>query len=139
MGCRAGPTWGGMYGVSPDGSPDPAGVGEVEPEGEEPVEVLAELEDEVTSELAESEDEVPEDMEDAMAWLEELAAGQGAPMEELPSLSLQRARRRIQRQKLVLTIHPAVRRHPAQELAALTDREVAGVDGDPGVEIRPRR
>ncbi|HSM54658.1 MAG TPA: tetratricopeptide repeat protein [Candidatus Sulfomarinibacteraceae bacterium] len=36
---------------------------------------------------AEALDEVPEDLEDAMAWLEQLAAQQGAPVEELPSLS----------------------------------------------------
>lgn len=31
--------------------------------------------------------DVPEDLEEAMAWLESLAAKQGAPLEELPSLS----------------------------------------------------
>lgn len=32
-------------------------------------------------------DDVPEDIDDAMAWLEQLAAKQGAPIEELPSIS----------------------------------------------------
>ncbi len=32
-------------------------------------------------------DDVPEDLEEAMAWLEQLAAQQGAPLEELPTLS----------------------------------------------------
>ena len=39
---------------------------------------------------AEEEDtvvEVPEDLDDAMAWLEELAAQQGAPVEELPTVA----------------------------------------------------
>lgn len=31
--------------------------------------------------------EVPKDLDDAMAWLEQLAANQGAPLDELPSLS----------------------------------------------------
>ncbi|RMG91095.1 MAG: tetratricopeptide repeat protein [Chloroflexi bacterium] len=43
-------------------------------------ELTAEISDEVIS-------EPPEDPEAAMAWLEELAARQGAPLEELPSLS----------------------------------------------------
>lgn len=34
-----------------------------------------------------SDDDVPEDLDEAMAWLEQLAAQQGAPVEELPSLS----------------------------------------------------
>lgn len=34
-----------------------------------------------------SEDDVPEDLDEAMAWLERLAAQQGAPEDELPSLS----------------------------------------------------
>lgn len=34
-----------------------------------------------------SEDDVPEDLDEAMAWLEQLAAQQGAPAEELPSLA----------------------------------------------------
>jgi tetratricopeptide (TPR) repeat protein len=38
-------------------------------------------------ELLETIPDVPEDLDDAMAWLEELAAKQGAPIEELPSLS----------------------------------------------------
>ena len=32
-------------------------------------------------------DDVPEDLEEAMAWLEQLASQQGAPLEELPSLA----------------------------------------------------
>ncbi|KAA3662017.1 MAG: hypothetical protein DWQ04_14640, partial [Chloroflexi bacterium] len=38
-------------------------------------------------ELLETIPDVPEDLDDAMNWLEELAAKQGAPLEELPSLS----------------------------------------------------
>lgn len=34
-----------------------------------------------------SEDDIPEDLDEAMAWLEQLAAQQGAPADELPSLS----------------------------------------------------
>src|SRR5690606_5416044 len=37
-------------------------------------------------ELGMSEHDVPEDLEDAMAWLEQLAARQGAPLDELPTL-----------------------------------------------------
>ena len=32
-------------------------------------------------------DDVPDDLDDAMSWLEELAAKQGAPLEELPSIA----------------------------------------------------
>ncbi len=38
-------------------------------------------------ELLETIPDVPEDLDEAMAWLEELAAKQGAPLEELPSIS----------------------------------------------------
>ncbi len=34
-----------------------------------------------------SEDDIPEDLDEAMVWLEQLAAQQGAPADELPSLS----------------------------------------------------
>lgn len=34
-----------------------------------------------------SDDDIPEDLDEAMAWLEQLAAQQGAPADELPSLS----------------------------------------------------
>ena len=39
--------------------------------------------------MDEAEAEIPEDLDEAMAWLETLAAKQGAPMEELPSLQIQ--------------------------------------------------
>ncbi len=48
---------------------------------------LIELEDVAMSEADLTGLEVPEDMDDAMAWLEALAAQQGAKLEELPSLS----------------------------------------------------
>ncbi len=48
---------------------------------------LVELEDVAVSEADLTELEVPEDMDDAMAWLEALAAQQGARLEELPTLS----------------------------------------------------
>jgi tetratricopeptide (TPR) repeat protein len=48
---------------------------------------LVELEDVAVSEADLTELEVPEDMDDAMAWLEALAAQQGAKLEELPTLS----------------------------------------------------
>ncbi|MFW6042473.1 MAG: tetratricopeptide repeat protein [Chloroflexota bacterium] len=61
----------------------------------EPPEVPEEAEEELATiepapgaeDESETLDEVPEDLEDAMAWLEQLAAQQGAPAEELPSLS----------------------------------------------------
>lgn len=42
--------------------------------------------EEAVSEDEVSEEEVPEDLDDAMAWLEQLAAKQGASLDELPSL-----------------------------------------------------
>jgi len=74
---------------------------QAEPAGLEPaedlawMETLAEAADEPELESAAGvsetaatggEDDVPEDLEEAMAWLEKLAAEQGAPMDELPSL-----------------------------------------------------
>ena len=84
-----------------DELPDmPEPVAEVElPEPEAEVEAEAEVESVVVDELeieAEIEtgmpaittetDEVPEDLDDAMAWLEQLAAKQGAPLDELPTV-----------------------------------------------------
>ncbi|MDX1687010.1 MAG: tetratricopeptide repeat protein [Candidatus Promineifilaceae bacterium] len=51
----------------------------VEEPAEEPTEVSAEVQPEDLS-------DVPEDEEEAMAWLEQLAAKQGASLDELPSL-----------------------------------------------------
>lgn len=53
-------------------------------EADEPAKDV-ELSFEATSDFAD--DDVPEDLEEAMAWLERLAAQQGAPADELPSLS----------------------------------------------------
>ncbi|MCI0648500.1 MAG: tetratricopeptide repeat protein [Chloroflexi bacterium] len=51
---------------------------------EEPMEGLGAPGEEV--DLATLAAEVPEDMDEAMAWLEQLAAQQGAPLEELPTV-----------------------------------------------------
>ncbi|MDX1664579.1 MAG: hypothetical protein R3272_12355 [Candidatus Promineifilaceae bacterium] len=56
---------------------------------EEAVEPLAAAEiagEETPTAEASAGAEVPEDLDDAMAWLEQLAADQGAPLDELPSL-----------------------------------------------------
>jgi tetratricopeptide (TPR) repeat protein len=58
--------------------PEPADEGEL-------VEAMAEESFESTAGEPDL-DEIPEDPDEAMAWLEKLAAQQGAPLEELPSL-----------------------------------------------------
>ena len=63
-----------------DEMPEIADMLDREPEAE-----LATEQSETEPELADL--EVPEDLDDAMAWLEELAVQQGAALEELPSLS----------------------------------------------------
>ncbi|MCB9444717.1 MAG: tetratricopeptide repeat protein, partial [Ardenticatenaceae bacterium] len=60
------------------------------PDEEDELEIVGVSETEL-SELSGLDDSItgepPEDIEDAMAWLEELAAGQGARLEELPSMT----------------------------------------------------
>jgi tetratricopeptide (TPR) repeat protein len=73
-------------------SPEVPEVGEVEPEPNlEWMETLAAADEPLATEelptsFAEDEFDVPEDLDEAMAWLEGLAAQQGAPLEELPSV-----------------------------------------------------
>ncbi|MDT8306886.1 MAG: hypothetical protein RRC07_13210, partial [Anaerolineae bacterium] len=89
-----------LAGVAPEAEVDEAErleipeAAEVEPEPEpnlEWMETLAEAEELVAKEagegaFAEEEFDVPEDLDEAMAWLEGLAAQQGAPLDELPSI-----------------------------------------------------
>ncbi len=55
-------------------------------ESEEQLQMAGGEEVEASAALAAADDEVPEDLDEAMAWLEQLAARQGAPVDELPSL-----------------------------------------------------
>ncbi len=61
-------------------TPDEADELEISEEPEVGLTEVTDLEDPITN-------EPPEDIDDAMAWLEELAAGQGALLEELPSMA----------------------------------------------------
>lgn len=83
---------------------------------EEPEATLSEaidLEDSITS-------EPPEDIDDAMAWLEELAAGQGARLEELPSMA----------DGLATEPEMAIPQEPADEIGADEFVVEAGLDTD---------
>lgn len=68
--------------IAPE-APDEAAVA-TEPEANEVEELSGEDDDAAEATL----DAPPEDLDDAMAWLEQLAANQGAPVAELPSLSI---------------------------------------------------
>ncbi len=81
-----------------DEEPEAAPAGDAEPDVETAVpdleDVLGDVEPEPAADVeADGEylDAMPEDPDEAMAWLEKLAARQGAPAEELPSVSVAEA------------------------------------------------
>lgn len=60
---------------------------EILPEAEPELTELPEIQAEAAAPEMVQATEMPEDMDEAMAWLESLAAGQGAPVEELPTIT----------------------------------------------------
>lgn len=67
--------------AEPEGMPDEIAEFDFEAEPDTALEAAS------ITEEADTVADVPEDLDDAMGWLEELAAEQGAPLEELPSIA----------------------------------------------------